>query len=100
MVCFRHTSEDRCLISAPPEVEDSITNANGENVPGSGLNDERDVSREGSLDLTQKVARTILVRDSVGLTLCIKSLQSDTTEGPADITENIAGHGVSSDARV
>ena len=96
MVCFRHPTEDHCLISAPPEVEDSIENANGENASGGGLNDEHDVSREGSLG---KVARTILVRDSVGLT-CIENLQSDTPEGTAGTTENIAGHGVSSDAHV
>ena len=97
---FGRPTEDRHFMSAHPEVEDSIANANGENVSGSGPNDEHDVSQEGSLDLMQKVAWTILVRDSVGLTLCIENLQSDTPEGPAAITENIAGHGVPSDARV
>ena len=60
-------------MSAHPEVEDSIANANGENVSGSGPNDEHDVSQEDSLDATQKVARTILVRDSIGLALCIEN---------------------------
>ena len=63
MVCFRHPTEDHCLISAPPEVEDSIANAIGENVSDSGPNSEHDVGREGSLGVTQKVARAILVRD-------------------------------------
>lgn len=58
----RPTGEHR-LISAPPEVEDSIANANGGNESGSGPNNEHDVSQEGSLDVTQKVARAILVRD-------------------------------------
>ena len=61
---FGHPTEDRRSISAPTEVEDSITNANGDNVSGSGPNDEHDVSQEGSLDLMQKVAWTILVRFS------------------------------------
>ena len=60
---FGRPTEDHRLMSAPPEVEDSITAANGENVSDSGPNNEHDVGREGSLGVTQKVARAILVRD-------------------------------------
>ena len=58
------------------------------------------MSQEGSLDLTQNVARTILVRYSVDLALCIENLQSDASEGPASIIENISVHGVPSVAHI
>ena len=60
---FVRPTGDHRLTSASPEVEDSIANANGENVSGSGPNNEHNVSRENSLEATQKVARAILVRD-------------------------------------
>ena len=59
---FARPIEDHRLKSPPQEVEDSIANANGQNVSGSGPINERDVTWEGSLDVAQ-VARAILVRD-------------------------------------
>ena len=47
---------------------------NDESIASNGPGEEYAVSPEGHLDHTPKVARTILVRDSVSLTKCFENL--------------------------